>query len=176
MIRSCSGVTSFNLPATSDRGIDSTSLPFMQTIRPNCLFAISSVACPPKRVAKLRSKEKDCLHAEYTQDGIAAFDTCRLLYDTRHIDGRTLFCQVFRSLRPQPRWNKAYQAGTVQDPLRLSGPCQSPVQVAGSHQHLRPSRHIAQSSRRGVPSPPPPLPVCANWRSNAGDQSLQSRY
>lgn len=54
-IKSWSGVTNFSFPATSDKGMDSTVSPFIQTIRPNSPVAISSVAWPPKRVARLRS-------------------------------------------------------------------------------------------------------------------------
>ena len=54
-IKSWSGVTNFSFPATSNKGMDSTLSPFIQTIRPNSPLAISSVAWPPKRVARLRS-------------------------------------------------------------------------------------------------------------------------
>lgn len=54
-IRSWFSLTSFNLPATSFRGMEPISAPCRETIRPNCPEAISSVACPPIRVARLRS-------------------------------------------------------------------------------------------------------------------------
>lgn len=54
-IRSWFSLTSFNLPATSFREMEPISAPCRETIRPNCPEAISSVACPPIRVARLRS-------------------------------------------------------------------------------------------------------------------------
>ena len=47
--------------------------------------------------------------------GIAAFDTCRLLYDTRHIDGRTLFVRCFDPFGHNHDGIRLTTAGTVQD-------------------------------------------------------------
>ena len=54
--KSWSSVTNLSFPAISPSGAEDISFPFSVTIRPNCPPAINSVACPPMRVDKLRSK------------------------------------------------------------------------------------------------------------------------
>ena len=46
----------FSFPAISSRGAEDISSPFNVIILPNCSVAISSVACPPMRVDRFRSK------------------------------------------------------------------------------------------------------------------------
>ena len=140
-------------------------LPYLlsyQTIRPNSPLAISSVAWPPKRVARLRSNGEGFPPRWVYPNTVSRSRYPFRLDSPGNIIRRTLF---IRSLDTLGYYNDGIKVCPCEpDPRSPRSPYRYriPIPEVRSRRHLQPSRHTRRSIRHDGPSPPRPSPAYVN--------------